>query len=85
MAPTETIPRDQLELVKTSPSPALIFQGTAYPVSRRLQEMISLMLLHADAIAATVAGSLEVRFDRIHVSRSLSLGSLLTIDPPHRR
>jgi hypothetical protein len=59
-------------------------QGAVYPVSERVEAIIALVLAHAEAIDAIPTGRIEVRFDRVHVSRSLYLGSMLHLDrdPP---
>jgi hypothetical protein len=64
----------------------VLLDGVEQTPSSRLREIIALLLLKQREIDAIASGSVEIRFDRAHVHRSLILGSVVNVDrdPPRR-
>lgn len=54
--------------------------GVQHTVSPRLLEILALLVLKAEEIDAISTGSVEIRFDRGHVHRSLILGRVVNVD-----
>jgi hypothetical protein len=64
----------------------VLLDGVEQRPSPRITDIIALLLLKQGEIDAIRSGSVEIRFDRSHVHRSLILGSVVNVDrdPPRR-